>query len=62
VKQEDSGIVREVSNCRICGCSDLVKYLDLVVDFASTADFSAGGGKYIISIPAFKIIAPDGEA
>ena len=28
---------------------------------ASTADFSRGGGKYIISIPAFKIIAPDGE-
>ncbi len=28
---------------------------------ASTADFSSGGGKYIISIPAFKIIAPDGE-
>lgn len=29
---------------------------------ASTADFSANGGKYIIPIPAFKIITPDGEA
>ena len=29
---------------------------------ASTSDFSAAGGKYIIPIPAFKIIAPDGEA
>lgn len=29
---------------------------------ASTADFSAAGGKYILPIPAFKIIAPDGEA
>ena len=28
---------------------------------ASTADFSANGGKYIIPIPAFKIITPDGE-
>ena len=28
---------------------------------ASTADFSSGGGKYIIPIPTFKIIAPDGE-
>jgi hypothetical protein len=37
VKQEDhgestpssSGIVRQVSSCRICGCSDLINYLDL---------------------------------
>ena len=28
---------------------------------ASTADFSANGGKYVIPIPAFKIITPDGE-
>ncbi len=29
---------------------------------ASTAEFSADGGQYIIPIPAFKNIAPDGEA
>jgi len=37
VNQEDrgnssadmSGVVREVTNCRICGCTDLVNYLDL---------------------------------
>ena len=29
---------------------------------AGTGDFSAGGGKYIIPIPAFRIIASDGEA
>ena len=29
VNKENSGIVREVSNCRVCGCSDLVTYLDL---------------------------------
>jgi C-methyltransferase C-terminal domain len=28
---------------------------------ASTADFSANGGKYIIPIPTFKIITPDRE-
>ena len=27
--QEMSGIIREVSSCRVCGSSDLVKYLDL---------------------------------
>ncbi len=29
VNEESYGIVREVSSCRICGCTDLVKYLDL---------------------------------
>lgn len=29
MNEEKSGIVREVSNCRVCGCTDLVKYLDL---------------------------------
>jgi hypothetical protein len=39
---KNSGIVREVSKCRVCGCSDLVKYLDHYRQMAKSLRDSLG--------------------
>ncbi len=53
--RENSGIVREVSNCRVCGCGDLVNYLDLGMmplanNLAATAEAAMATQRYPMQV------------
>jgi hypothetical protein len=55
VNQEDSGIVREVTHCRICNSADLVNYLDLGLmplanNLAATADAAKDMRRYPMQV------------
>jgi cyclopropane fatty-acyl-phospholipid synthase-like methyltransferase len=52
VNEENSGIVREVSSCRNCGCTDLVTYLDLgMMPLANNLAASAADAKAMRRFP-----------
>ncbi len=55
MSQEDSGIVRELANCRICGCADLTPYLDLGMmplanNLAATAQDARNSRRYPMQV------------
>jgi len=48
----NTGIVREVSCCRVCGCSDLVNYLDLgMMPLANNLAATAADAKAMSRFP-----------
>ena len=55
MNQQNSGIVREVTDCRICGSTDLVNYLDLGLmplanNLAATADAAMDMRRYPMQV------------
>ncbi len=50
--EENSGVIREVSSCRICGCTDLRNYLDLgMMPLANNLATSAAAAKAMRRFP-----------